>query len=79
LQCVDKGVYCVSHCDKRSQLPWQDFFILSHFVLLLGRKVCKDTEWIWRDKEMSRIRVHDVKFTKDEEKVQKELNLDMSV
>jgi hypothetical protein len=44
------------------QLPWRDLF--GFFVGLFSWGVGRLQGWIWRDGEKSRIRGHDVKFSK---------------
>lgn len=52
-----------SLCDTL-QLPHGDFFfgLILFCFLLEGR--CSSRGWIWRDREIIGIGVHDVKFTK---------------
>lgn len=41
------------------------------FLFPFGRGGCKGGQWIWKDREMSGIGVHDVKFTRNLQKVKK--------
>jgi hypothetical protein len=43
------------------------------YFFLLGEG-CNGRGWMWRDREMSRIEVHDGKFTKNQEEVFKRRN-----
>ena len=62
--CGQKGILC-THCDTL-QLPKQERYFC--FVFFCGGD-CKSGEWVCRDGEMSGIEVHDVKLTKNQQKV----------